>query len=90
MAYIKTDDTGRVTAASLTHHCGAGEIETTFPDGVSLENVHDYRFMDGEWIHDPRNLPEPENKPTAEQRISALEAQLAAYEAAYHEGVQSV
>ena len=76
MAYIKTDDTGRVTAASLTHHCGDGEIETTFPNDVSLENVHEYRFVDDEWIHDPRPLPEPENKPTAESRITALEQTL--------------
>lgn len=32
-------------------------------------------------------MEEERNKPTAEQRIAALEAQLAAYEAAYTEGV---
>lgn len=79
MAYIKIDDTGRVTAASLTHHCGSGEIETTFPSGVSLENVHEYRFENGEWIHDPRPLPEPETPaPTDSQRIETLEQQMTA------------
>lgn len=49
---------------------------------------HEYSKEDKERID--RENEEARNNPTQEQRISALEAQLAAYEAAYHEGVQSV
>ena len=56
----------------------------TLPEG----NLYEYLYVDGEYIHDPLPAPEqPEVKPTQEERITALEAQLAAYEAAYAEGV---
>ena len=47
-------------------------------DGKAIERAQDE--MDADYV-------EPEAQPTAEERIAALEAQLAAYEAAYAEGV---
>lgn len=38
------------------------------------------------WV-EPSYPPQEEDKPTQEERITALEAQLAAYEAAYAQGV---
>lgn len=49
------------------------------------DEMHNWRVVDGEFVYTP--LPEPEPQPTSEERIKALEDQLAAYEAAYQEGV---
>lgn len=51
-----------------------------------------YKLEDGQPVERTQeemeaDRAETEQKPTAEQRIAALEAQLAAYEAAYTEGV---
>lgn len=87
MAYIKIAEDGRITAASRTHHCGDGELEVEIPEEIGIETIHEYRYVDGAFIHDPK-LPVPgETGPTQEERIKALEDQLAAYEAAYAEGV---
>ena len=59
-------------------------IVDEIPDG----NLPDYLYIDGEFIYDPLPIPEqPEPKPTQEERITALENQLAAYEVAYTQGV---
>lgn len=51
-------------------------------------NPYEYRYVNGEYIHDPLPVPEqPELQPTQDERIAALEAQLAAYESAFAEGV---
>lgn len=55
----------------------------TLPDGDATE----YRYADGEYIYDPIPKPEQEDKPTQEERITALEDKLASYEVAYAEGV---
>lgn len=62
---------------------GDRPIVDALPDG----NLYGYRYVDGEYIYDPLPTDETENQPTNEERIAALEAQLAAYEAAYAEGV---
>jgi len=59
-------------------------VVETLPDG----NIYEYLYVEGAYVHEP--LPEPEPvkpMPTNEERIAALEEQLAAYEAAYQEGV---
>lgn len=59
-------------------------IVNELPDG----NLLDYLYIDGEYIYDPLPVPEqPVPQPTQEERIAALEAQLAAYETAFAEGV---
>ena len=70
-----------------------GEIPKTFNGMPVVESlpegdITEYLFVNGEYIHDPLPIPDkPDPQPTQEERISALEAQLAAYEAAYVEGV---
>jgi hypothetical protein len=81
MAYIKIDSKGRITAASKSHHCGDGEIEVTIPEEIGLETIHEYRYENGEFVHDPKPKPkQPDQQPTQEERIKMLEDKLAAYE----------
>lgn len=55
------------------------------PAEFTADEMHDWRIEDGAFEYDP--LPKPDPQPTADERITALEAQLASYEAAYVEGV---
>lgn len=87
MDYIKIADDGRIIAASRTHHCGEGEIAVEIPEEISIDAVHEYRFINGAFVYDPESPTTDETGPTQEERIKALEDQLAAYEAAYTEGV---
>ena len=87
MAYININGEGRITAASRTHHCGKGEIEIDIPAEIGIEVIHEYRYVNGEFLHDPLPDSSGETGPTQEDRIKALEDQLAAYEAAYAQGV---
>lgn len=98
MVYIKTDEAGRLTAlADPGFHCGEGEIAVELPDDFDTEHISDWKLVEDSLVYDP--LPvKPAEEPTDEsERINALEkkveeqaAMLAAYEAAYTEGVQSV
>ena len=84
MAYIKTEPDGRIASASINFHCGEGEIELDLPEGITIGNITEYRYVDGEWIYDPEPEPEPEPpKPAAE---SVTYDELAA---AIREGVNS-
>lgn len=87
MYVLNLDDNNRILSiwkVILGADYGDRPIVETMPDG----DVTEYRYVDGEYVHDPLPIPEePEHKPTQEERITALEAQLAAYEAAYAEGV---
>lgn len=78
-------DDGRILSATYEKYAREGQpIVDTLPDG----DISDYLYVNGEYVYSP--LPrqeEPEAQPTTEERISALEAQLATYEAAYMEGV---
>lgn len=59
-------------------------IVDVLPNG----DATDYLYIDGEYVYSPLPTPEPiKPKPTHDERIAAIEAQLAAYEAAYAEGV---
>lgn len=47
-------------------------IVNALPDG----DIHDYLYVDGEYIYSPLPIPEPEEpQPTQEDRIAALEEQ---------------
>ena len=98
MMYIKYDpDTLRLTAvAAPGYHCGEGEVSVELPEDFASESIADWKYDDGKLVYDP--LPvEPVEEPVSDsERIAALEkkvgeqaALLAAYEAAYKEGVQS-
>lgn len=73
MAYIKINSEGRITAASRTHHCGKGEIEIDIPEEIGIEVIHEYRYVDGEFLHAPLPDSSGETGPTQEERIAALE-----------------
>lgn len=83
--YIVIDENGRVKIASHDTRLFGG-VEMDAPEGFDpmADDIGEWRMQDGTLVHDPQ---ETANAPTAEERISALEAQLAAYEAAYAEGV---
>ena len=81
--YIVTDNTGRVRASSPTP-CLVDAVEVETPEGFDGENLHDWRLEDGALLYDPEPA---QDMPTPEERIAALEARLASYEAAYAEGV---
>ena len=78
MAYIKTDDTGRITAVTIERldmQCYEDEIEVELPEEIaeSIWTIHNYRFENGVFIHDPKPEPElPEPEPTIEELINAL------------------
>ena len=68
MAYIKIDNTNRITAASYNFHCGDGEIEVVIPEDIQLENIHDYLYINGDYAYDPLPKPEPiEPEPAGEE-----------------------
>ena len=53
MAYIKIDETGRITAASYNYHCGDGEIKVTIPAEINIDNIRDYLYVNGGFVHNP-------------------------------------
>lgn len=71
-------DDGRVLSVTLDRFAPADQPRVeTLPEG----DVTEYRYVDGEYIHDPLPVPEqPEEKPTQEERLSALEEKLKATE----------
>ena len=73
MAYIKIDEDGRITAASRTHHCGEGEIEVEIPEEISMEIIHEYRYRDGAFFHDPKPPAPGSDKPTYDELIAQLQ-----------------
>lgn len=79
------DETNRIISAVAQRYASADAI---IVDNLPEGNPHDYLYIDGEYVHDPLPIPDdPDPQPTQEERIKALEDQLAAYEAAYTEGV---
>ena len=73
MAYIKIDETNRITAASHNYHCGNGEVEVIIPNEMDITEIHDYLYVDGKFVHDP--LPKPgsiEKEPTTDEVLNVL------------------
>lgn len=82
---LTLDEDGRIVSATEQRYAPADAvIVDKLPEG----NMTDYLYIDGEYVYNPLPKPdEPDLQPTQEERITALEAQLAAYEAAYAQGV---
>ena len=79
------DENSRIVSAVAQRYAPENAI---IVDNLPEGNPHDYLYIDGEYVHDPLPIPDgPDPRPTQEERIKALEDQLAAYEAAYAEGV---
>ena len=74
---VALGDNGRVLSVAWYRVPPAGALivqRSALPEG----DISQYRYVDGEFVHDPLPDPEPEAPaPTAEERIAALE-QLAA------------
>lgn len=43
-------------------------------DNLPGGNISDYRYVNGEFVFEPLPQPEPDNTPTSEERLEALEA----------------
>lgn len=75
MAYIKINEDNQITAASMTHHCGLGEIEVNIPEEIWENGIYNYKYENGNFIY---IKPQEEElhliAATTEERIKALEA----------------
>lgn len=71
MAYIKIDETNRITAASLEFHCGEGEIEVEIPEEIELKDINEYKYVNGEFVYDSLPSEEPEAS-----QLDIIEAQV--------------
>lgn len=72
MHFIKTDADGRICAcAAPGFHCGEGEIAAKLPEDFSPENMADWRYADGQLIHDP--LPAAATPVPLAQKVEELE-----------------
>lgn len=59
MIYVKTDDTGRLTAiADPGFHCGPGEIQIDVPRDEISGSIKNYVWRDGHLSYEPEE-PEP-------------------------------
>ena len=56
----------------------------TLPDG----NIHDYRYENGAYVHDPLPVPEVIPTPTLNERVAAVEAGQETQDTAIDELVQ--
>ena len=64
MYVIQTDQDHRIVAYDNSENPIVNNPERDFlfaelPDGITEENVFDFKYVNGEWIYDPRP-PEPE------------------------------
>lgn len=76
MYALNLDEDGRVLSATYPEYAPEDAVCVyTLPDG----DLFNYRYSDGEFIYDPLPEPDkPEPAPTTEERLAALEEQLAA------------
>ena len=67
---------GRILSVTYDRFAPAEQPRVeTLPDG----DITEYRYVCGEYIHDPMPIPdEPEHQPTQEERIAQLEEELKA------------
>ena len=65
---LKLADDGRVLSATYVGYLSDGTEVDRLPEG----DLYEYRFVNGQYIHDP--LPEPEQVP---DQLDRIEAQLA-------------
>ena len=73
MAFINIDDTNRIVAASYDFHCGDNEIEVTIPEEIELVKIHEYKYINNKFVHDPLPIIEPEVIPS---QLDVIEAQV--------------
>lgn len=60
---------GRILSATYEQFAvGAMPIVETLPDG----DISEYRYVDGEYIHDPLPKPKPVAEPTTDEILNAM------------------
>ena len=77
---------GRILSVTKEEFAPVGSvIVDELPDG----NIYEYRYVDGEIVHDPLPDPEPEPAPPGnlEERVSAVESDVADLTAAIKKGL---
>lgn len=73
MFSLNLDKDGRILSATFQKFAPADSVlVNAIPDG----NIYEYRYADGEFVHDPLAEPEAEPTPTMETRLETLEEAL--------------
>lgn len=72
MAYIKTDESGRIISANYSLPF-EGAIEVEIPALIKKGTLHNYKYIDGEFVHDP---VEEEEVPTLASKLEKIEADI--------------
>lgn len=75
--FFAFDNEGRVMI-SAAKAVAPGMVELDPPEGFDDEHQPDWIYSNGEWVYDPLEVPEEEEQPGYDERISALEEELAA------------
>lgn len=66
---LNLNEDGRILSITEERYAWEGmPIVDSFPEG----NTYEYRYIDGEYIHDPLPEEEPSYEPTEEEDIAAL------------------
>lgn len=69
MYALNLAEDGRILSATYSKFASADSvIVEALPDG----NLYEYRYVNGEFIHDPIPKEEPEVEPTAEDILNAM------------------
>jgi len=82
--YMKFDAVGRISSvASEGFHCGEDEVLVDAPEGFTLDNARDWRYVDGAWVYDPVPEAVAPSDPVVmwEAQNTLLKAQIQALEA---------
>lgn len=70
MYALNTNEDGRILSATFPEYASEDAVTVeTLPDG----DISEYRYVDGDFIHDP--LPEPEPTSPAPTQLDRVEAQ---------------
>ena len=76
--YFKIDENGKIGMCSEEPDFQPGMIELHPPDDFIPDDMHNWKYVDGEFVYTaPEEPVEPEGL-TQEERIAALEEELAA------------
>lgn len=70
MFALNLGENGRVLSATLPKYAPHGTMVEALPEG----DISDYRYVDGEFVHDP--LPKQEEETPAPTQLDRVEAQV--------------
>lgn len=74
IAYVKTDDEGRVIASTTDEQFAAGMQQVTVDDGFNFLKQQDYTLQDGALVYDGKHTQEQEQAAAeAEEKAAAAE-----------------